>query len=78
VVEVEYDQFTGGRFRHGTGFVRWRPDKAPRQCTMKQVGREAASSLLLLGAATRSATRVGAKRNPLTRSLKKKRVGRNA
>ncbi|MEP7064633.1 MAG: ATP-dependent DNA ligase [Gemmatimonadota bacterium] len=57
VVEVEYDHFTGGRFRHGTGLLRWRPDKAPRQCTMKQVEREAASSLLLLGAATRSATR---------------------
>jgi ATP-dependent DNA ligase len=54
VVEVEYDHFTGGRFRHGTGFLRWRPDKAPKQCTMKQVEREAASSLLLLGAATRS------------------------
>jgi ATP-dependent DNA ligase len=57
VVEVEYDHFTGGRFRHGTGFLRWRPDKAPRQCTMKQVERESASSLLLLGAATRAATR---------------------
>ena len=60
VVEVEYDHFTGGRFRHGTGFLRWRPDKSPRQCTMKQVEREAASSLLLLGAATRSATRKSA------------------
>lgn len=59
VVEVEYDHFTGGRFRHGTGFLRWRPDKEPRQCTMKQVEREAASSLLLLGAATRKATRTG-------------------
>lgn len=57
VVEVEYDHFTGGRFRHGTGFLRWRPDKAPRQCTMLQVEREAASSLLLLGAATRQAGR---------------------
>ena len=57
VVEVEYDHFTGGRFRHGTGFLRWRPDKAPRQCTMRQVEREAASSLLLLGAATRQAGR---------------------
>jgi ATP-dependent DNA ligase len=62
VVEVEYDHFTGGRFRHGTGFLRWRPDKAPRQCTMKQVEREAASSLLLLGAATRSAAK---KKRPL-------------
>lgn len=62
VAEVEYDHFTGGRFRHGTGFLRWRPDKSPRQCTMAQVEREAASSLLLLGAATRSAGRRGAKR----------------
>jgi ATP-dependent DNA ligase len=36
VVEVEYDHFTA-RFRHGTKFLRWRPDKDPRQCTMKQV-----------------------------------------
>ena len=38
VVEVQYDHFSGGRFRHGTKFLRWRPDKAPRQCTMEQVG----------------------------------------
>ncbi|MES2357802.1 MAG: ATP-dependent DNA ligase [Gemmatimonadota bacterium] len=37
VVEVTYDHFSGDRFRHGTSFVRWRPDKAPRQCTMEQV-----------------------------------------
>lgn len=37
VVEVQYDHFTGERFRHGTKLLRWRPDKAPRQCTMKQV-----------------------------------------
>ena len=37
VVEVRYDHFTGGRFRHGTKFMRWRPDKAPRQCQMSQV-----------------------------------------
>jgi len=40
VVEVEYDHFTGARFRHGTKFIRWRPDKSPRQCTMKQVQME--------------------------------------
>ena len=41
VVEVTYDHFTGGRFRHGTKIVRWRKDKAPRQCTLDQVeGRE--------------------------------------
>jgi ATP-dependent DNA ligase len=39
VVEVEYDHMSGGRFRHGTRFLRWRPDKAPRQCTMQQIER---------------------------------------
>jgi ATP-dependent DNA ligase len=50
VVEVQYDHFTGGRFRHGTRFVRWRPDKAPRQCIMDQLAGdgEQASPLLLL------------------------------
>ncbi len=37
VVEVQYDHFTGMRFRHGTKFLRWRPDKDPNQCLMKQV-----------------------------------------
>ena len=37
VVEVRYDQVTGERFRHGTRLVRWRPDKAPRQCTFEQI-----------------------------------------
>jgi ATP-dependent DNA ligase len=37
VVEVQYDQISGERFRHGTRFLRWRPDKAPRQCTMDQL-----------------------------------------
>jgi len=36
VVEVRYDHVTGRRFRHGTALLRWRPDKAPRQCTMEQ------------------------------------------
>ena len=42
VVEVRFDQVTGQRFRHGTRLVRWRPDKAPRQCTMEQLGAQAA------------------------------------
>jgi ATP-dependent DNA ligase len=37
VVEVQYDHFTGGRFRHGTKFLRWRPDKKPEQCIFEQV-----------------------------------------
>jgi ATP-dependent DNA ligase len=48
VVEVEYDHFTGGRFRHGTRLVRWRPDKAPRQCKMEQVDQAGAASFKLL------------------------------
>jgi ATP-dependent DNA ligase len=48
VVEVQYDHFTGGRFRHGTKFLRWRPDKSPRQCTIKQVRQESGLPLLLL------------------------------
>jgi len=37
VCEVQYDHFSGGRFRHGTKFLRWRPEKTPEQCTMEQV-----------------------------------------
>jgi ATP-dependent DNA ligase len=48
VAEVAYDHFTGGRFRHGTRFLRWRPDKEPRQCTMDQVEHREGKSLVLL------------------------------
>jgi ATP-dependent DNA ligase len=37
VGEFQYDHFSGDRFRHGTKFLRWRPDKDPRQCTIDQV-----------------------------------------
>jgi ATP-dependent DNA ligase len=37
VCEVQYDHFSGGRFRHGTRFLRWRPDKKPKACTIDQV-----------------------------------------
>lgn len=46
VVEVRYDHVTGGRFRHGTKLMRWRPDKAPKQCTMEQLQEEARPRLL--------------------------------
>lgn len=39
VVEVSYDQLTGGRFRHATRFERWRPDKDPEECSMDQLVR---------------------------------------
>jgi ATP-dependent DNA ligase len=48
VVEVQFDHFTGGRFRHGTKFLRWRPEKSPRSCTMDQVQREHRAAMGLL------------------------------
>jgi ATP-dependent DNA ligase len=48
VVEVQYDHVSDGRFRHGTGFVRWRPDKAPRQCTIDQIAPTGRPALRLL------------------------------
>jgi ATP-dependent DNA ligase len=38
VAEVGYDHVTGRRFRHGTRFIRWRPDKSPKQCTFEKIG----------------------------------------
>jgi ATP-dependent DNA ligase len=48
VAEVQFDHFTEGRFRHGTKFLRWRPDKKPAECTIAQVQRENRSALNLL------------------------------
>ena len=48
VVEVGFDHFTGGRFRHGTTLLRWRPDKAPKQCTLDQVKQKKADLMKLL------------------------------
>jgi ATP-dependent DNA ligase len=48
VVEVCYDHFTGGRFRHGTRLLRWRPDKSPKQCTIDQVAQKKGDLMKLL------------------------------
>jgi ATP-dependent DNA ligase len=48
VIEVCYDHFTGERFRHGTRLLRWRPDKAPKQCTMDQIKQKKAKLMTLL------------------------------
>lgn len=48
VIEVQYDHFSGHRFRHGTKLLRWRPEKAPKSCTIEQVRRESDSPLTLL------------------------------
>jgi ATP-dependent DNA ligase len=49
VVEVCFDHFSGGRFRHGTSILRWRPDKSPRQCTFDQLRKMTADPMKLLG-----------------------------
>jgi ATP-dependent DNA ligase len=37
VVEVKYDHLQGNRFRHAATFLRWRPDKQPRDCRYDQL-----------------------------------------
>ncbi len=37
VVEVRYDHFSDGRFRHGCTFLRVRPDKLAKDCLLEQV-----------------------------------------
>jgi ATP-dependent DNA ligase len=37
VVEVTFDHASGGRIRHGTKIVRWREDKAPKECKLEQM-----------------------------------------
>jgi ATP-dependent DNA ligase len=48
VVEVQYDHFSGDRFRHGTKLLHWRPEKRPEDCKLSQVRRESESALTLL------------------------------
>jgi ATP-dependent DNA ligase len=48
VVEVRYDHVSEGRFRHGTTLLRWRPDKAPRQCGFDQLPAPRGGALDLL------------------------------
>ena len=37
VCEVKYDHMQGPRFRHAAVFLRWRPDKQPRDCRYDQL-----------------------------------------
>jgi ATP-dependent DNA ligase len=48
VVEVQYDHFSGHRFRHGTKLLRWRADKSSKSCAIRQVRHESDSPLTLL------------------------------
>lgn len=47
VAEVRYDHVTDGRFRHGTKFLRWRPDKRVASCTFDQLQPEARPSRVI-------------------------------
>jgi ATP-dependent DNA ligase len=48
VCEVTFDHLQGDRFRHGTTFQRWRPDKPPKQCTYDQLDVAVPAELLEL------------------------------
>ncbi|MEP6764599.1 MAG: ATP-dependent DNA ligase [Gemmatimonadaceae bacterium] len=48
VVEVQYDHFSGNRFRHGTDLLRWRPDRVPKSCTFAQLKLAKGSALSLI------------------------------
>jgi ATP-dependent DNA ligase len=45
VCEVAFDHLQGDRFRHAARFLRWRPDKPPRECTYRQLAPVRAFSL---------------------------------
>jgi ATP-dependent DNA ligase len=57
VAEVQYDHVTGDRFRHGTRFLRWRPDKRPQDCTVEQLRQEVRPSRLSVTQKGRTRTR---------------------
>ena len=67
VVEVGFDHVSAGRFRHGTRFERWRPDKRPESCTMEQLGAKAASALSLLAPPKRASARAPDRQKAPTR-----------
>jgi ATP-dependent DNA ligase len=37
VCEIQFDHITGNRIRHGARFVRWRPDKSPKECQIAEL-----------------------------------------
>ncbi|MET0133079.1 MAG: ATP-dependent DNA ligase [Kibdelosporangium sp.] len=48
VAEVRYEHVQGGRFRHGSRLVRFRPDREPRSCTYAQLDQVAPAELATL------------------------------
>ncbi|MDB5453576.1 MAG: ATP-dependent ligase, partial [Caulobacteraceae bacterium] len=63
VVEVRFDHASGCRFRHGTSLLRWRPDKAPRQCTMDQLDAVAAPAAVIAEALAISSSEPASRRS---------------
>ena len=59
VCEVQYDYFSQGRFRHGSKFLRWRPDKSTTACTFEQVEHKSTGRPLFLRDVQRSAFSAG-------------------
>ena len=57
VAEVQYDHVSGDHFRHGTRFLRWRPDKRPQDCTFEQLRQEVRPSRLFVTKKVRTRTR---------------------
>ena len=43
VAELSADHISGGQFRHGSRLIRWRTDKAPKDCRMDQMSAARAS-----------------------------------
>jgi ATP-dependent DNA ligase len=48
VAEVRYEHVQGGRFRHGSRLVRFRPDRTPESCTYAQLDQIAPAELKTL------------------------------
>ncbi|GAC1655489.1 MAG: ATP-dependent DNA ligase [Gemmatimonadaceae bacterium] len=78
VVEVRYDHFSGGRFRHGTSLERWRPDKSPKQCTIAQVEQEGRGAFGLAIGADQPPRRARTERSEPPHSAGSDRSGRAA
>ena len=57
VCEVKYDHMQGDRFRHAAIFLRWRPDKPPKDCTYDQLEVVAPYELSKIFRSAGSATR---------------------
>ena len=57
VCEVKYDHMQGDRFRHAATFLRWRDDKAPKDCTYDQLEVTPAYELAAVFGASRDTPR---------------------